>query len=133
VATAAIAGIAAWVSYWHMVGVAAHYGETEAAASYLLPLSVDGLVIVASVSLVEISGRIRADIDRQAAALTSPRADDPAPRRRKSSSSATNPAKAAGPAPSDPWSWPCPTPRARSASPGEWAPASPPPCCTTCR
>ncbi len=29
VATAAIAGIAAWVSYWHMVGVAARYGETK--------------------------------------------------------------------------------------------------------
>jgi hypothetical protein len=59
-ATAAIAGIAAWVSYWHMAGVAARYGETDAAASYLLPLSVDGLVIVASVSLVEITGRIQA-------------------------------------------------------------------------
>lgn len=57
-ATAAIAGIAAWVSYWHMAGVAARYGETGAAA-YLLPLSVDGLVIVASVSLIEIAGRIR--------------------------------------------------------------------------
>src|SRR5918998_74530 len=55
-ATAAIAGIAAWVSYWHMAAVAARYGETGAAASYLLPLSVDGLVIVASVSLVEIAG-----------------------------------------------------------------------------
>ncbi|GAB3802203.1 hypothetical protein [Micromonospora zhanjiangensis] len=29
-ATATIAGIAAWVSYWHMVGVAARYGETGA-------------------------------------------------------------------------------------------------------
>ncbi|MCO1593779.1 DUF2637 domain-containing protein [Micromonospora sp. RHAY321] len=60
IAAAPIAGIAAWVSYWHMVGVAARYGETEAAAAYLLPLSVDGLVVVASVSLVEITGRLRA-------------------------------------------------------------------------
>jgi hypothetical protein len=67
-ATAGIAGIAAWVSYSHMVGVAARYGETEAAASYLLPLSVDGLVIVASVSLVEITGRLRADHDQHAPA-----------------------------------------------------------------
>lgn len=59
-ATAVIAGIATWVSYWHLVGVAARYGETEAAAAYLLPLSVDGLVVVASVSLVEITGRLRA-------------------------------------------------------------------------
>jgi hypothetical protein len=57
-ATTTIAGIAAWVSYWHMAGVAARYGETGA-SPYLLPLSVDGLVIVASVSLVELAGRIR--------------------------------------------------------------------------
>ena len=58
VATTAIAGIAAWVSYWHMAGVAARYGE-QGASPFLLPLSVDGLVIVASVSLVELAGRIR--------------------------------------------------------------------------
>ena len=29
-ATAGIAGIAAWVSYWHMAGVAAKYGESRA-------------------------------------------------------------------------------------------------------
>jgi hypothetical protein len=58
-ATAGIAGIAAWVSYWHMVSVTATYGETNP-TPYLLPLSVDGLVIVASVSLVDIASRIRA-------------------------------------------------------------------------
>ncbi|MFG1888109.1 DUF2637 domain-containing protein [Micromonospora sp. NPDC049051] len=63
-ATAVIAGIATWVSYWHLVGVAARYGETEAAAAYLLPLSVDGLVVVASVSLVEITGRLRTTTPR---------------------------------------------------------------------
>jgi hypothetical protein len=57
-ATAAIAGIAGWVSYWHMVGVAARYGETGA-SPYLLPVSVDGLIVVASVCLVELAGRIR--------------------------------------------------------------------------
>jgi Protein of unknown function (DUF2637) len=57
-ATIAIAGIAAWVSYWHMQGVAVRYGETEASA-FLLPISVDGLIVVASVSLVELAGRIR--------------------------------------------------------------------------
>jgi hypothetical protein len=70
-ATTVIAGIAGTISYWHMVGVAARYGETEAAAAYLLPVSVDGLVIVASVSLVEITGRIRADDDRCSAAKLS--------------------------------------------------------------
>ncbi|MCM4083270.1 DUF2637 domain-containing protein [Paractinoplanes hotanensis] len=57
IATAIIAGIAAWVSYWHMVGVAARYGETGA-SPYLLPLSVDGLIVVASICLVELAGRI---------------------------------------------------------------------------
>jgi hypothetical protein len=77
-ATAAIAGIAAWVSYWHMRDVAFKYGETEISA-YLLPISVDGLIVVASVSLVELAGRIRALDDermraKEAAALapTSP-------------------------------------------------------------
>jgi len=53
-ATTIISGIAAWVSYWHMVGVAAKYGETDA-SPYLLPISVDGLIIVASICLVELA------------------------------------------------------------------------------
>jgi hypothetical protein len=57
-ATITIAGIAAWVSYWHMVGVAVTYGETGL-TPYLLPISVDGLIVVASISLIEIGGRIR--------------------------------------------------------------------------
>jgi len=56
-ATGTIAGIAAFVSYNHMVGVAIRYGETGA-APYLIPLSVDGLVVVASVCLVELGGKI---------------------------------------------------------------------------
>jgi Protein of unknown function (DUF2637) len=63
-ATGTIAGIAAWVSYWHMQGVAVNYGETETSA-YLLPISVDGLIVVASVSLVELAGRIRFLEDRK--------------------------------------------------------------------
>lgn len=57
-ATTTVAGIAAWVSYWHMAGVAARYGETGI-TPYLLPLSVDGLILIASISLLEISTRIR--------------------------------------------------------------------------
>jgi hypothetical protein len=57
-ATAVIAGIAAWVSYWHMVGVAVRYGESGA-SPYLIPFSVDGLIVIASISLVEIGSRIR--------------------------------------------------------------------------
>ncbi|MEW2444681.1 DUF2637 domain-containing protein [Micromonospora marina] len=58
-ATALIAGIAAWVSYFHMAAVASRYGESGG-AQYLLPLSVDGLVVVASICLVELGGRIAA-------------------------------------------------------------------------
>jgi hypothetical protein len=57
-ATFAIAGIAAWVSWHHMSAVVARYGETGT-VPYLLPLSVDGLIVVASVSLVELAGRRR--------------------------------------------------------------------------
>ena len=82
-ATSTIAGIAAWVSYWHMAGVASRYGETGA-SPYLMPLSVDGLVIVASVSLVELAGRIRvAEEERRTPAPEPPqpahRAPVPAP------------------------------------------------------
>ncbi|HZM84486.1 MAG TPA: DUF2637 domain-containing protein [Candidatus Limnocylindrales bacterium] len=58
-AASLLAGIAGWVSYWHMAAVAANYGETGSSA-YLLPLTVDGLVVVASISLVELNARIRA-------------------------------------------------------------------------
>ncbi len=70
-ATATIAGIAAWVSYWHMVGVAARYGETGA-SPYLLPLSVDGLIVVASICLVELGARIAAEQPATKADPTAP-------------------------------------------------------------
>jgi hypothetical protein len=70
-ATAVIAGIAAWVSYWHMVSVAARNGES-ASSAHLLPLSVDGLVVVASVSLVEIAARLRVISTPSAVALVEP-------------------------------------------------------------
>ncbi|MEZ5412058.1 MAG: DUF2637 domain-containing protein [Acidimicrobiales bacterium] len=46
--------IAAWVSYWHLVELARAAGEGGIAA-HILPLSVDGLVAVASVCLRELS------------------------------------------------------------------------------
>jgi hypothetical protein len=57
-ATVVISAIAAFVSYTHMTGVAARYGETGTTA-YLLPISVDGLIVVASICLVEIAARLR--------------------------------------------------------------------------
>ena len=44
-ATAGIAGIAAYVSYFHMAAVVSRYGEHQP-NPYLLPLSVDGLIVV---------------------------------------------------------------------------------------
>lgn len=48
--TAVVAGVAAWVSYWHLVELARMAGE-EGIAAHLLPLSVDGLIVVASAYL----------------------------------------------------------------------------------
>nr|WP_189114697.1 DUF2637 domain-containing protein [Pilimelia terevasa] len=73
-ATIVIGAIAAWVSYWHMAAVAGRFGEAGI-TPYLLPISVDGMVIVASVSLVELAGRIRtAQADTTVPAGTNPAA-----------------------------------------------------------
>jgi hypothetical protein len=50
--TATVAGIAAYASYEHMRSLALDAGQSPSIAA-LLPLSVDGLVVVASVALVD--------------------------------------------------------------------------------
>jgi hypothetical protein len=65
-ATAGIAGIAAYVSYFHMAAVVSRFGEHQP-NPYLLPISVDGLIVVASVSLVELAGRVRDAADNHPA------------------------------------------------------------------
>jgi hypothetical protein len=57
IATSVVAAIAAWVSYWHTAGVASRYGETYISA-HMIPFSVDGLIVVASISLVEVNRRL---------------------------------------------------------------------------
>ncbi|MFV2022786.1 DUF2637 domain-containing protein [Micromonospora sp. LOL_023] len=52
VSTVAVAGIAAWSSWSHMVAVALKFGERPEVA-YVLPLSVDGMLIVASTTMVD--------------------------------------------------------------------------------
>lgn len=52
VGAAAVAGIAAWSSWSHMVGVALAVGERSNVA-YVMPLSVDGLLVVASAAMVD--------------------------------------------------------------------------------
>lgn len=49
---AMVAGIAAWSSYSHMVHVALGFGERPEVA-WLLPFSVDGMLVVASVAMVD--------------------------------------------------------------------------------
>jgi len=49
---AVVAGIAAWSSYSHMVHVALRFGERPEVA-WLLPFSVDGMLVVASVAMVD--------------------------------------------------------------------------------
>ena len=49
---AVVAGIAAWSSYHHMVEVALSVGE-RADVAYVLPLSVDGMLVVASAAMVD--------------------------------------------------------------------------------
>jgi hypothetical protein len=71
-----VAGIAFWVSYWHMASVAAEHGENG--SKYLLPLSVDGLVVVSSISLVELTDQISA-AEATARAATAVAATQPPP------------------------------------------------------
>jgi hypothetical protein len=47
-----VAGIAAWSSYSHMVHVALRYGE-RAEVAVTLPLSADGMLVVASVAMLD--------------------------------------------------------------------------------
>lgn len=56
-ATAVVAVIAAYASYRHMVNLGQRYGQ-PADIAYLLPLSVDGMMVVASLTMVT-EGRVR--------------------------------------------------------------------------
>jgi Protein of unknown function (DUF2637) len=58
-ATLAVAAAAGWLSYWHMVQAVADHGET-AVNAHIWPATVDGLMAVAAVGMVELGARIRA-------------------------------------------------------------------------
>lgn len=73
--TTVVAIIAAWVSYWHMAGVAAKYGETSI-SSHMIPFSVDGLIVVASISLVEVNRRLAIVVAAQAPEIDAEELDD---------------------------------------------------------
>jgi len=57
-ATIGVASAAGWLSYWHMVAAVADHGETPANA-HIWPATVDGLMVVAAVGMVELGARIR--------------------------------------------------------------------------
>jgi len=54
--TAAVGAIAAWMSYFHMVELARRSGESNA---HLLPLAVDGMILVATITLLDIGRQLR--------------------------------------------------------------------------
>jgi len=58
-ATVAVASAAGWLSYWHMVAAVATHGES-AGNAHIWPATVDGLMAVAAVGMVELGARIRA-------------------------------------------------------------------------
>lgn len=51
-AVAAVAGVAAWISYWHAVGVVTVHGE-PGITGHLYPAGIDGLIIAASMVLLD--------------------------------------------------------------------------------
>jgi hypothetical protein len=57
-ATLCVAAAAGWLSYSHMAASAAAHGE-HGVNAYVWPISVDGLMTVAAIALVEIGARVR--------------------------------------------------------------------------
>jgi len=64
-----VAGVAAFVSYRHMSGLLAHYGE-EPVVYYIGPLAVDGLMIMATAALMAGGRAARAAATPQAEQVT---------------------------------------------------------------
>jgi hypothetical protein len=75
VITFAVGGFAAWVSYWHMESVARQLGETDG-TQYVYPLIIDGMMIVATISLIEL-GRVARSIRQAEEAAPTPTVDSP--------------------------------------------------------
>ena len=56
-ATIGVSGIGAWLSYWHQNAAFLRYSKDEQTA-LLLPLAIDGLMIIASVSLIMLNQKM---------------------------------------------------------------------------
>ncbi|MGI5151405.1 DUF2637 domain-containing protein [Plantactinospora sp. CA-294935] len=99
--TVVVAGVAALASYRHMVGLALEYGEDELTAK-TLPLSVDGLVVVASIALLVLADQRRAAARWHAAASVMPMPAAPVVGPALASPAVANPDPAPPPAPLPP-------------------------------
>jgi uncharacterized protein DUF2637 len=51
-AVVAVAGVAAYVSYWHAVEVVTHHGEHDV-MGHLYPVAIDGIIVAASMVLLD--------------------------------------------------------------------------------
>jgi len=51
-AVVAVAGVAAYVSYWHAVDVVTHHGETSV-RGHLYPVAIDGIIVAASMVVLD--------------------------------------------------------------------------------
>ncbi|MEH1014586.1 DUF2637 domain-containing protein [Micromonospora sp. CPCC 206060] len=96
--TVIVAGVAALASYRHMRGLALQYGEDNLTAS-TLPLSVDGLVVVASIGLVVLSQMRHAAVAAERAAVLAAAAGRAAASAAAGERGAPPPAAVAPPAP----------------------------------
>lgn len=65
--TGLIAFGGAWLSYWHQRSAIERYNGGDVTNAAILPLLIDGLMIIASVSVYELNHRIRAMDAKQAA------------------------------------------------------------------
>lgn len=81
VVTFAVGGFAGWVSYWHMESVSETLGETGT-AKYFYPLIIDGMMLVATISLIEL-GRLARTVEAIETAAMEPVVDPVVTARRK--------------------------------------------------
>ena len=58
VATIGVAFASGWLSYWHMAATVSQHGEAGG-SQYIWPLSVDGLMTISAIALVELGAKIR--------------------------------------------------------------------------
>ena len=71
VATVAVAFASGWLSYWHMASTVSQHGE-HGGSQFVWPFSVDGLMMIAAIALVELGARLRV---LEAAAVQSARVE----------------------------------------------------------